>query len=100
LQHNGIKLKQVFVYLMTVCGIVACNTDAPWTEQDRKDFIGGCLKGTARDMTQEQASVYCNCMWQQIQQRYPTAVSPNFIKNDTALARLGKDCIAKSKTKP
>lgn len=93
-------MKQVLLCLLVICGMHSCKSDEPWTEQDRKDFMGGCLKGSSLDMTQKQASAYCNCMWQQIQLRYPSAVSPDFIKKDTALTRLGKDCFMQIKAQP
>jgi hypothetical protein len=94
LRQIGGAMKQYLLLILLFCGIFSCRSKDSWTEKDRKEFLGGCLKGAAKDMGQEKAADYCRCMWEKIQQRYPTPVSPSFIQNDTALQRLGRECFA------
>ena len=64
-----------------------------WTDQDRSDFMSGCLAGGAlRDMGPDRAKAYCHCMLDKVMTRYPNANDARFISRDTAMTRIGRDC--------
>jgi hypothetical protein len=63
-----------------------------WTEKDRAEFLSACTKGATQDMGPDKARQYCNCMLEKIVSRYPNALDAKYLKYDTALARMARDC--------
>lgn len=66
-----------------------------WTQADRDQFLKGCISSSIKDMTAQKAESYCNCMLQQVEKRYPNANDVKYIRQDTAMNRIGKDCLPK-----
>lgn len=63
-----------------------------WTDQDKSDFLGGCLHGPIRDSGQVKARAYCHCMLEKMMQRYPNANDAKYMQQDTALPRISREC--------
>ena len=76
--------------LLFALSLMACNR--PWTDQDRRNFLGGCLKGAFLEMDSTKAKSYCNCMLDKIEKRYPDAGDVKYIRQDTAVYSMGKAC--------
>jgi len=70
---------------------VSCNH--PWTQDDKQNFLGGCMRGALKDMDEGKARAYCSCMLQKVQKRYPNAADAKYLKNDTAIYSMGRECI-------
>lgn len=78
---------------MILAGLILGSCTRGWTTTDEQQFTGGCLKGAFNDMDSTKARRYCDCMLQQLKQRYPNAGDLKYAKADTALYRLGKQCM-------
>ncbi len=79
--------------IIILAGSILGSCARGWTTSDEQQFTGGCLKGAFNDMDSTKARKYCDCMLQQLKQRYPDANDLKYAKADTALYRLGKQCI-------
>ncbi|MFL5811397.1 MAG: hypothetical protein ACJ749_17875 [Flavisolibacter sp.] len=64
-----------------------------WTENDKSEFLGGCLKTAIRDMGEDKAKPYCSCLLQKIVQKYPNANDAKYIRYDSTNRQLAKDCL-------
>lgn len=64
-----------------------------WTEKDRSEFLSGCLSGATRDMDAVRARTYCHCMLEKLIKRYPDARQARYVRYDTAVVRLSKECL-------
>jgi uncharacterized membrane protein len=78
------------VYLLFLV-LLSCNH--PWTQDDKQNFLGGCMKGALKDMDEEKARAYCSCMLQKVQKKYPNAADAKYLKNDTAIYSMGRECM-------
>ena len=87
-------MKRISTLFLSVSVLFSCKNG--WSDQDRKQFVGGCVNGAIKSMKPEKANAYCQCMLQKIQQRYPSPVNSTFMKNDTAVYRIGKECFITS----
>ena len=65
----------------------------PWTQREKEQILGGCMKESIKDMGEAKARVYCSCMLGKLQSRYPNARDLKYIKSDTALYSMGQDCL-------
>jgi hypothetical protein len=64
-----------------------------WTETDKSEFLGGCLKTAVKDMGEEKAKPYCSCLLQKIVEKYPNANDAAYIRYDSTNIQLAKDCL-------
>jgi trans-aconitate methyltransferase len=51
------------------------------------------MKGALKDMDEEKARAYCSCMLQKVQKKYPNAADAKYLKNDTAIYSMGRECM-------
>ena len=80
------------IFLWVILGFLfSCNR--PWTDSDKKNFMGGCMSGALKDMKPEKAQAYCSCMLEKVQKRYPNAADAKYLKSDTALYSIGRECM-------
>lgn len=79
-------------------GVLFASCDRPWTQSDKQNFLGGCMSGALKDMGAAKASDYCNCMLEKVQKKYPDAADARYLKNDTAVYTMGRECMRKVKT--
>lgn len=63
-----------------------------WTQKDKDDFTGGCIHGAVKDMGEAKAASYCSCLLEKLQKRYPNPADMKYIKSDTAVYSIAKDC--------
>lgn len=64
-----------------------------WTEKDRSEFVSGCLSKAVIDLGQDKAKPYCNCLLQKIVAKYPNANDAKYIRYDTTVKQLAKECL-------
>jgi hypothetical protein len=69
-----------------------CSCSRRWKKTDEQQFTGGCLHGAFKEMDSAKAKSYCDCMLQQLKKRYPNPADLRYIKADTAMFSLGKQC--------
>jgi len=79
----------IFFLLMISC--FSCKRK--WTEKDKSEFLAGCLKNAVKNIGEQKAKPYCNCLLQRVIERYPNARDAPYIKYDTAIVRLAEDCL-------
>ena len=56
------------------------------------------MSGALKDMGETKARDYCNCMLEKVQKKYPDAADARYLKNDTAVYSMGRECIRKVKS--
>ncbi|HJW17116.1 MAG TPA: hypothetical protein VJ499_08345 [Flavisolibacter sp.] len=78
--------------IIIVASVLFYSCSEGWTKADEQQFTGGCLKGAFKDMDSTKARSYCDCMLQQLKKRYPNASDLKYVKTDTAIYSLGKQC--------
>ncbi len=78
------------IAFLLVLFLFSCNR--PWTENDKQNFMGGCMNGALKDMDQAKAKEYCNCMLEKVQKRYPSVSDVQYMKKDTAIYTMGREC--------
>jgi hypothetical protein len=64
-----------------------------WTEKDKSEFLSGCISGSIGELGTGKAKTYCHCMLNRIMDKYPNANDAKYLKYDSTMARLGKDCL-------
>ena len=78
--------------LTAVISMLFASCNNPWTGKDKEEFYGGCVKGALKDMTEDKAKSYCNCMLEKVQKRYPNVSALKYIRADTALYSIANEC--------
>ena len=81
------KALTIFIF---IC-LLSCKRK--WTTEDKTQFLGGCLKGAIKDMGEEKAKPYCTCLLNKVVTRYPNANDAAYIKHDSTIVILAKDCL-------
>ena len=80
--------------IMALLFVVTCfSCKRKWSENDKSEFLGGCLKAAIRDMGEEKAKPYCNCLLKKIVDKYPNANDAAYIRYDSTNRQLAKDCL-------
>jgi len=84
--------KTSIIYALCI-SVLIFSCKRKWTENDRTEFISGCMNGGAvSDMGKEKAREYCQCMLEKIIAKYPNRRDANYIRYDTSLAALATEC--------
>jgi hypothetical protein len=83
-------MKYSLVFLIMSATICSCNRK--WSEEDKTQFVGGCISKAAPDFGDSLAKKYCFCLLDKVMKKYPNANDVGYIKYDTAVARLSRDC--------
>lgn len=66
-----------------------------WSNEGEGEFINNCVTGakTRYNNDEKQAYKYCNCILNQIKQKYPNLDSASALLNDTAqMVKLQNNC--------
>jgi hypothetical protein len=82
---------QKFILIFIILFLFSCKRK--WTTEDKTEFLGGCLKGALKDMTEQKAKPYCNCLLNKIVAKYPNAKDAAYIKYDSTNVQLAKECL-------
>ena len=91
ISNIAIMLKRNYGWLLLALALASCTSE--WNEKNRSEFVSGCINGAVKDMPAEKARKYCHCMLEKVMARYPNAADVIYIKNDTAMAAMAKDCL-------
>jgi hypothetical protein len=70
-----------------------CSCARKWTDKDKSEFVSGCLSRQVRELGQEKARTYCNCLLNKVVARYPDANDAKYIQYDSAIVKLSQDCL-------
>jgi hypothetical protein len=80
-----------FFFLLCILSFVAC--ERKWTDKDKSDFYSGCLSGATSNKDVKDPKSYCNCLLQKVVAKYPNAGDAKYIKYDSTVKQLAKDCL-------
>ncbi|MFL5742737.1 MAG: hypothetical protein ACJ75B_21130 [Flavisolibacter sp.] len=83
-------MKKYFLLLISIC-LICCQSK--WTEKNKSDLLSSCIAGATKDMGATKAKAYCQCMLEKIVRKYPNADDARYLQYDTAMRRMGKDCL-------
>lgn len=87
-------MRWAYVFMLFAL-LVSCKRK--WTEKNRQDFYGGCLKKALSDKEIADPKQYCHCLTQKIVARYPNANDVKYIRYDSTLKKLAEECLGKSR---
>jgi len=75
--------------------LTACNRK--WTEKDKSEFFSGCVSSAVRDKNigDSLARPYCQCLLGKVVEKYPNASDAKYIRYDTTVVQLSRDCLKK-----
>jgi len=90
LQSYFMQMKKI-VTIIIIISLLSCKRK--WTTEDKTEFLGGCLKAAIKDLGEEKAKPYCNCLLDKIVIHYPNARDAAYIKYDSAVVRMAKECL-------
>ena len=57
------------------------------------EFYSGCLSKVATGSDIKEPKAYCNCLLQKIVAKYPNANDAKYIKYDSTIRQLARDCL-------
>lgn len=57
------------------------------------EFYSGCLSGASKNKEIKDPKAYCNCLLQKVVAKYPNANDAKYIKYDSTIRQLAKDCL-------
>ena len=81
------------IFLLAALWLFFSSCKNAWTQEDKDTFMGGCINGARKDMSIEKAQSYCSCMLQKLQKRFPDAGDMKYVKSDTAVYSMARDCM-------
>ena len=84
-------MKKIVFFLLAILGFFACKRK--WTNKDKSEFLSGCLNKAIKEMEESKAKPYCNCLLDKIVKKFPNANDVNYIKYDSSVALMAKDCL-------
>lgn len=84
-------MKWILLFSILFIAMVSCSRS--WTEKDKEQFRAGCVQNSKKEMADEKALKYCQCMLEKIMKRYPDASRVQYIRYDTAVTQLAKECL-------
>jgi hypothetical protein len=86
-------MKNIYLVLVFISGFVSCKSK--WTEENKMEFVSGCLSAATRDKNigDSLAAPYCACLVEKIVKKYPNAADAKYIKYDTTAKALSRDCL-------
>jgi len=82
---------RIVTFVFCVVTLVACKRK--WTEKDRSDFYAGCLSGARANKDVSNPKAYCSCLLEKVVATYPNANDAKYIRYDSAVRQLAKDCL-------
>jgi hypothetical protein len=64
-----------------------------WTEKDKSDFYSGCLNSAVKNKDIANPKTYCSCLLQKVVAKYPNANDGKYIKYDSTVRQLARECM-------
>jgi hypothetical protein len=84
-------MQKIFVLVLLFLLLNSCKRK--WTDKDKQEFLSGCINSATKELGSEKAKQYCHCMLDKVLVRYPDAGDINWMSRDTAMPRMGRDCL-------
>jgi hypothetical protein len=84
-------MKGIAVLLLLCSLLFSCKRK--WTQEDKSEFLGGCIKTAITDLGEERAKPYCSCLLNKMLERYPNANDMKYAKYDSSIVGIAKDCL-------
>jgi len=73
--------------------ISAFSCKRKWNEKDKSEFYSGCLNSATTNKDIKDPKTYCSCLLQKVVARYPDANDAKYIKYDTGVRQLARECM-------
>jgi hypothetical protein len=83
-------MKSALVFLLLFC-VFSCKRK--WTQDDKAQFLGGCLRTATTNLGEQGAKTYCNCLLGKMMEKYPNANDIRYVKYDSSIVSVAKDCL-------
>jgi hypothetical protein len=80
-----------YALLLFALSLFSCKRK--WTDKDKSDFYSGCLSSAQKNSDITNPKTYCNCLLQKVVEKYPNANDAKYIRYDTTVKQLAKDCL-------
>ncbi len=80
-----------FVLLMVVSLLIYSCGQKGWSEQEKKDFIKGCVKSNKGRISEEASKEGCECMLNKIMKKYPTMIASQEMSKEE-IKKLAASC--------
>ena len=82
---------KIYFFLLSLLVFFSCKRK--WSEKDKSDFFSGCMSKTISNKDVKDPKLYCNCLLQKIVAKYPNANDAEYIRYDSAVVQLAKECL-------
>jgi len=83
-------MRKFILFFFVLC-LFSCKRK--WTDRDKSDFYSGCLSGAIKNKDIKDPKSYCSCLLQKIVVRYPNANDAKYIKYDSTVRQLARECL-------
>jgi hypothetical protein len=80
-----------FILAFLTLSLFSCKRK--WTDKDKADFYSGCLSSATKNKDIKDPKSYCSCLLQQVVTKYPDANDAKYIRYDSTIKQLAKDCL-------
>jgi len=79
------------IFILCIVTVFSCKRK--WTEKDRSEFYSGCVSNAQTNKDITNAKAYCSCLLQKVVAKYPNANDAKYIRYDSTIRQLAKDCL-------
>jgi hypothetical protein len=81
------------ILLISLLLIPAFSCKRKWNEKDKSEFYSGCLTSATANKDIKDPKTYCSCLLQKVVAKYPNANHAKYIKYDTTVKQLARECM-------
>ncbi|MGZ3997878.1 MAG: hypothetical protein ACXVKM_09425 [Flavisolibacter sp.] len=64
-----------------------------WNDKDKSEFYSGCLSSATANKDIKDPKTYCSCLLQKVEAKYPNANDAKYIKYDSTVKQLARECM-------
>jgi hypothetical protein len=80
-------------YILILLALVLFSCKRQWTDKDKADFYSGCLSSATTNKDIKDPKSYCSCLLQKVVAKYPDANDTKYIKYDSTIKNLARECL-------
>ena len=74
------KISKFGLLIIASLFMYSCGQSKEWSDEDKTKFVSGCVKSNKGAVSEEKANELCNCMLDQMVEKYPTMVESQAMK--------------------
>jgi hypothetical protein len=87
----SIVLMRISIVFLLALGLFSCKRK--WTDKDKNDFYAGCLNNATKNADIKDPKSYCSCLLQKVVTKYPNANEAKYIRYDSTVRQLARECL-------